>query len=491
MVDVSHARVGGLEPGPTVSTRRAEANASGSDRAHRSPRTDIGTIALHWTTATAFLVSVFTGVRIAADDPGAVISKWLTPVLPQGEVWTWHFYAGLSLFFCAAAYFIYMSRSGLTNRVAWKKVKKLVMPRAGKHRYDALNVLLDWLLYGIVFVLAATGIPLYLGYGGWLVTVHLAAAFTGIAYIFAHVASHYLYGGVQEWLRVFRPAALIITKATRPWPLSIALFVGVAITGAIAGLDWATRDTLTVRRVATAPKLDRLLDDPAWAGIRPARVQTQQGANLGGTGESLVEIRAVHDGKKIYFAFRWEDPSRSMRRNPLIKQADGWHIMGNNPYIDDVTTFYEDKFSVIFSPSAAFGSGGMAHLGDKPVADKPGARNGRGLHYTDGTMIDMWQWKAARGGVFGRIDDQFIGAPKEPTADEASQLARYQGGYWGDPGTPNYVYTFLPQRPGEYHGGPVALRSLPKDYVAINKAMGHWDPSPDASVDDGSKWWMF
>jgi hypothetical protein len=24
----------------------------------------------------------------------------------------------------------------------------------------------------------------------------------------------------------------------------------------------------------------------------------------------------------------------------------------------------------------------------------------------------------------------------------------------------------------------------------MTKAMGHWDPNPDASVDDGSQWWM-
>jgi hypothetical protein len=35
------------------------------------------------------------------------------------------------------------------------------------------------------------------------------------------------------------------------------------------------------------------------------------------------------------------------------------------------------------------------------------------------------------------------------------------------------------------------VKLLPKDYAAMTKAMGHWDPNPDASVDDGSQWWMF
>src|SRR6185295_12505034 len=181
-------------------------------------------------------------------------------------------------------------------------------------------------------------------------------------------------------------------------PLLVGVCLGVATAAAIACLDWATRDTLVIRRVAAAPNPERLLDDPVWASVQPVRIHTQQGLNLGGTGESLVEVRAVHDGKKIYFAFRWEDPTRSMRRNPLIKKEDGWHILADGPFIDDVTGFYEDKFAVIFSTVNDFGSGGVSNLGVKPHKDYPGSRNGRGLHYTDGHMVDMWQWKASRGG---------------------------------------------------------------------------------------------
>jgi cytochrome b subunit of formate dehydrogenase len=457
------------------------------------PRSDIGTLIIHWLTALAFFVSVFTGVRIAADDPDAVVSKWLEPILPQGEIWTWHFFAGLTLFFCASAYILYMARSGLMPRIALKKIRAFVIPNAGKLRYDALNVVLHWLVYVVIVVLTVTGIFLYLGHGGWLLTVHLAAAFTGIAYTLAHLLSHFLYGGLQQWLRLFRPAALVPTRATRPRSLLIAVIAGVAVAAALASIDWGTRDTLVMHRVAKAPDMTKLLDDPVWADIRPVRVQTSQGINLGGTGESLVEIRAVHDGKKAYIAFRWEDPTRSMRREPLIKQADGWHIIADNTYTDDVKGFYEDKFAVIFSPTAQFGSGGVAHFGARPLGDNTKhSRNGRGLHYTDGTMVDMWQWKTSRGGLLGEVDDMFIGPPTEPTPDQASQLQRYQGGYWGDPGDTPYTYNFKLYRPSEYkEGDPVEILRLPKDYQALNKAMGAWNPEPGGSADDGSKWWMF
>jgi hypothetical protein len=317
-----------------------------------------------------------------------------------------------------------------------------------------------------------------------MVQIHLFAASLGVAYVFAHLLSHFLFGGLQQWLRVFRPAALVANRATRPLPLLIAALGGLVVAAALAGIDWTTRDQLVIRPVPTAPDMKKLLADPVWAAIPATRIATSQGVNLGGAGESLVEVRAVHDAQDVYFAFRWEDPSRSMRRLPLIKQADGWHMTDDN-------TFDEDKFSVIFSPTARFGSGGVAHMGSKPIPNEPGSRNGRGLHYTDGPMVDMWQWKPSRGGMFGRVDNMYMAPPRDPTPDEASQLVRYQGGYWGDAGRASYLYNFLPLRPSEYRpGSPVAIRRLPKDYEATRKAMGHWDPNPDASVDDGSQWWM-
>jgi cytochrome b subunit of formate dehydrogenase len=456
-----------------------------------SPRSDFGTVVLHWTTASAFLVSLFTGIRIASDNPHAVVSKWLTPILPQGEIWTWHFFAGLTLFFCGSTYLLYMRRSALSRRAAPKRLKVLLLPVDSKLKFAALNVALHWVLYSLVIVLTGTGIALYLGYGNWFIYVHSTAAFIALGYIFFHVTSHYMMGGIWQLLRIVRPIRLVVTKAMRPRPLLLGATAGIMVVAAIVGADWLTRDTLVMRRVSVAPKLELLLDDPVWANARAVHIRTFQGINLGGTGESLVEIRAVHDDKKAYFAFRWEDPSRSVRRLPMIKQADGWHHLGNNPYIDDVTTFYEDKFAVIFSTSAAFGSGGVAHFGSNPTANEPGSRNGRGLHYTDGHMVDMWQWKPSRGGLSGHLDDMYIGPPRDPTPDEASKLARYQGGYWGDPGNAYYVYNFEALRPSEYHEGqPVHIKRLPKNLAATQKAMGHWDPDPDASVDDGSRWWM-
>src|SRR3954452_2240315 len=176
MADIVHARDGFPSAGtPRLNPAAKTDIVEGTSGA--APRTDVGTLVLHWTTAIAFTVSLFTGIRIAADALSAPVSKWLSPILPQGEIWTWHFLAGLTLFFCAGAYLVYMRRSGLAARNALKKSRVMVMPVAAKLRYGGLNVLLHWAAYLIILAMTATGVLLYLGHGGWLVQVHSYMAF--------------------------------------------------------------------------------------------------------------------------------------------------------------------------------------------------------------------------------------------------------------------------------------------------------------------------
>ena len=70
MADVVHAR-DGLPAGTTASPRAtAKSDARTGARKEQPPRTDVGTLVLHWTTAVAFIVSLFTGIRIAAAQKG-------------------------------------------------------------------------------------------------------------------------------------------------------------------------------------------------------------------------------------------------------------------------------------------------------------------------------------------------------------------------------------------------------------------------------------
>lgn len=455
-----------------------------------TPRTDVGTLVLHWITAIAFIVSLFTGIRLAADALSAPVSKWLTPILPQGEIWTWHFIAGLTLFFASSAYVLYVIRSGLAQRNAVKKTRVLAMNAPSAMKWAAINVILHWFVYGLVVFMLATGIMLYLGHGGWWVYLHSTAAFIALAYIAVHIVSHFMHGGWQQLLRVFRPSRLVVTRAVRPLPLLIGAVVGMLVVAAVAATDWGSRDTLTIARTAQVPKLDGVLDDPVWAKARGVTVHTHQGVNLGGTGASTVQAFAAHDGQKVYFAFKWEDPTRSLRRIPMIKREDGWHIIHERADIAEVNTFYEDKFAVGITTNANFGAGGSTHMGEKPLSDKPAPLHARGYHYTsDDSLVDLWQWKASRGGHLGYVDDQYFAAPRPPTPAEAEGKARYQAGYWNDPGRAFYSYNYKGQPPGGFKG-PVEVLRLPKDWQATVKALGRFDLDPNSVDEEGARWWM-
>ena len=88
MVDVVHAR-------DDASRSRAKSHVASLSTSEyggavagkaKSPRSDVGTIALHWLVVVAMLTSLLTGLRISADAREAVISKFLSPILPQGEI---------------------------------------------------------------------------------------------------------------------------------------------------------------------------------------------------------------------------------------------------------------------------------------------------------------------------------------------------------------------------------------------------------------------
>ena len=455
------------------------------------PRTDWFSIVLHWACAIAFLLSLVTGLRIAADALDAVIPRWLAPILPQGDMWDVHLYAGLTFFFTATAYVVYLRAADLTSRNALNKLRILVLKASTKMKWSAANVALHWFFYLLLLVLMATGIAMYLGRGGWIIDVHRAAAIVSIGYIVAHVAAHFLYGGWQQLLRIVLPQSLIVSGRATTKPAWIALALALPITAAVAGLDWAASTTLVSARVETPPDLTRLLDDPVWASARPVYVHTAQGANLDGTGQSLVEIRSVHDADMIYFAFRWEDPTRSIARLPLIKRQDGWHMLDDKADVMDVVGLYEDKFAVLFTKSTDFGDGGVAHLGPKPLADKPAPMNGRGLHYTtDGSYAEMWQWKSTRGGLLGGMDHQYMGPPREPTPGEAAGHDRYQAGYWNYDGAAPYVYNYVTEPPGGYRG-PIRLKYLPKNLALTQQAMGRMVSEPGENMDEGQQYWMF
>jgi cytochrome b subunit of formate dehydrogenase len=454
-------------------------------------RSDIGTILLHWTLVVAIVTSLVTGLRLSSDAEGAWFSKLFEPILPQGEIWTWHYLSAVFVLALIFAYGAYMSLARLKRRISSKKIIVLTLPASTRLRVAAVNVIAYWILFAAVLTLAATGVLLYLGHGGVWVSVHYVAALVVLTYIGAHVILHYAYGGVAQLLRLFRPQQLRRFPGMAAHPLLISLLIGSSVLAGAVALDAGTRDSLVVSRASDLPVLDGDLTDPAWQDARPVFVRTHQGSNLDGAGESTVEVRAVQVGDRIAFSFRWQDASRSLKRHPLIKREDGWHMLNNRADLSDETAYYEDKFSVAFSTTDAFGGGGSTHMGPKPLADKPATFHKRGLHYTtDGGLVDVWQWKASRGGMLGKVDDMWFGPPLEPNEGQVAGTKRYSAGYGSDEGSAFYVYNYT-SSPETGYRETVGVQRLPLDYRKMASLMGTIDMDVDATDDAGSQWWMF
>ncbi len=453
-------------------------------------RSDAGTILLHWLTVLSMAVSLATGLRISADGQFSEWARKLSAILPTGEVWTLHILAGLLLCGIMLTYWIYLQRAALIDRNAPSRMATLRPPTNRRLRWRAFNVALHWFAYTAIGALTITGIALYLGYASWFLTIHNALAWAMLAYFVIHTLAHLMLGGIEQVLRLFRPVPLQGNARTQVWPLGIALLCGaIGLTG-IVTIDWNTRASLTAAVVTRSPNLDGKLDEAVWNEAQTITVETHQGANLGGSGTSTVDIKAIVDKAHIHFAFRWQDPTRSLMRAPLIKTKDGWRVMATNVAEADINDYYEDKFAVLFSHNDGLGGGESTFLGSKPLTNYPKSPHDRGLHYTqDGRIMDLWQWKSSRGGLLGHVDDMHFGPPKTPNAQQIAGTKRYPGGYDADPGKAMYEYNYLADGPAGYNS-PVRLKRLPLDLVQMRLELGSVPTHANGNNDAGSIWWL-
>ena len=96
-------------------------------------RTDAPTVVLHWLVALLLLVSLATGLRIAADAQDAVWSRAVATLVPQGEVVTWRIGSAGALIAAAAGYVVFLRRSRLVRRVAFdaRRIRALRSPSRG------------------------------------------------------------------------------------------------------------------------------------------------------------------------------------------------------------------------------------------------------------------------------------------------------------------------------------------------------------------------
>jgi hypothetical protein len=273
-----------------------------------------------------------------------------------------------------------------------------------------------------------------------------------------------------------------------------AVSIAAAITGVsfMLAMERQTGDTLTITRVEQAerPVIDGESSDAIWRKIPPLRVVTERGGNFG-TGETTVEIQAVHDGTYAYFLFVWDDPTRSLKQLPLRKSAKGWELLYDGYEHGDERAYNEDKFAVLLTPLDNTLAGDQTfHAGTEAAAGKPRTLSGRGLHYTLGeTRVDVWQWKATSTNPSMFCDDSYIGPPAEATKTQYDGMAPYRGGFSADPGEANYQDNFAQRWPAGYLTS-ITPRRLPKDLAITNTALGHFDLDPNHGESEGARWYM-
>lgn len=434
-------------------------------------RADWPSLVIHWGLVLALLLSVSTGWRIASlHDPNPLL-RWVDVLVLQGNVLRWHFVGATLLVALVAGYVALLWSMGLGGRLALR----LSSLRHPDHttRWQAINKLIYWVSFVLLAGAALTGFLLYFVPGllptEAVATLHRWLSWGFVGYIVLHVLGQLLLGGIAQLLKIVTPRIAYGIGGL------LALSAGAA-GAAIAYLaDGGSARTLVIGRVGELPlQLDGRADDPAWARVAEVKVHTARGFHLDG-GEVDVHVRALHDGRRAWFLFRWADPTRSQKHIPLVKTEQGWKLLHRNYFVNDENEFYEDKFAVMLARSPVAG-GNTVRLGPKPLADKPGPDHRLGLHLTeDGSLADVWHWKSVRTGALRQIDDNHFGPPLP------AKSGRYTGGYTQDPKTGGGYEQNFQRIPDSDH---VRVKWLPRNLAVQQARMGRFDPDPEKS-DEG------
>jgi len=406
-------------------------------------------------------------------------------------------------------------RARLTARIRFDATRAKAIWRGGKAAEASLAAAVIWLLLISLALEIITGAIIFWDAAEAIVAFHRWVAWLCLACVAAHVGLHFAHGGICSALKIFRPGRLRIAPpppdladllaeqlrrraaqnsalggdepTLQVHPMAASLAVAMAVAGIAYESERLTRPVLPVAVIShsEAPIIDGDVSDPAWSKAHPVSVTTTQGGDFGGTHQSRVEIRALHDGEFAYFVFSWDDPTRSLKHQPLVKTREGWQVASSRADMANEDIYYEDKLAVLLSPSAFPLIGAAIHLSRQPVAGKPASSTGRGLHYTpDGSILDVWQWRASHEGLDGHIDNCHFGGPQQVSASATS--SPYSGGFALDPGPMRYESNVLQMGPS----ATLRPRRLPRDIGLMRRAIGRISDATNESESENARWWM-
>ena len=103
----------------------------------------------------------------------------------------------------------------------------------------------------------------------------------------------------------------------------------------------------------------------------------------------------------------------------------------------------------------------------------------------DGTLLDVWLWRASHQGARGHVDDCHIGGPRNGQGEDE---VAYAGGFALDPGPKSYEANY-PSRPSL--GEALHPLRLPRDVAAMKQVLGRISDETSESESEHARWWIW
>lgn len=364
-----------------------------------------------------FVGSLLSGLRLASDSP--LLPEWVSGwvIVPQGDVFSLHQWMAYGWLVIVLI-------------VVWQLFKKTIVAKfltVGTEPPNRKNKLISC-LYVFLLVQVTTGLLLYLKAGvlsnTLVLVIHFLCALSLLVLVVIHSLEQLLWKKCRYLWQIILPRKSAF--------MSVVIFISSAsiLLAGVYVWDQYQADELYVSKIDISNSLDidGEFTESAWKSIEFSRISTTQGNNY--FEKTIVEVKALHNGLDAFFAIRWPDKTESYQHLPLIKKKSGWEVQHDGFEKDDERTYFEDKFAIMLSESSGIAGAASIHLGRKPLKNKPESRSGRGFHYTtDGSVRDVWHWKALRVNEMSVLDDDHFGPP-EPNCQHC---ARYVAGYHPDP----------------------------------------------------------
>jgi hypothetical protein len=175
---------------------------------------------------------------------------------------------------------------------------------------------------------------------------------------------------------------------------------------------------ITANYTKTAPSG---LDDTGWRKAQAVQLLVE-GREKSGSGSGTVTTRALYTDDRLYFLFKWKDPTRSVIKQSWQFDGRKWHHLQGN----------EDRIALLFEITRInkFATRGCAVTCHSP-ADMPRDK----WKFATKTAVekgDLWHWKAARSAPYNYADDAWLTLAGNPTGSYRETGRRKDTGAGGD-----------------------------------------------------------